>query len=275
MTDQPNIDFTGSIPARYDEFLGPVIFTPYADDLTARLAARVTSGRVLETACGTGLVTRRLDRALAPGVRIVATDLSDSMLAYAKTRTPPSARIEWRTADAAALPFPDASFSGLLNEFGWMFVPDKPRAFREARRVLQGGGALAFNVWGTMEENPFSRIAHSTIASFFTSHPPTFYQVPFGYADRSLIAGQVRAAGFGNVSLEAVKKELRADSARDFARGLVEGNPVVAAIREAGVPVGDVVQAVTLALIREGGDAPFRSTMVAVVGTAIAQEENP
>ena len=53
MTDTPNIDFTGSIPALYDEFLGPAIFTAYADDLTARISARVEGGRLLETACGT------------------------------------------------------------------------------------------------------------------------------------------------------------------------------------------------------------------------------
>ncbi|HKV71817.1 MAG TPA: class I SAM-dependent methyltransferase [Gemmatimonadales bacterium] len=267
---EPNIDFVGSIPALYDEFLGPVLFTRYADDLTSRIRSRVKAGRLLETACGTGLVTRRLDRALPPEVRIVATDLSEAMLGYANTKTPPSARLEWRTADAAALPFLEASFDGLLNQFGWMFVPDKALAFREARRVLKGRGALAFNVWGTMEENPFSLIAHATIASFFTSNPPAFYQVPFGYNDRTLLEGHMREAGFTDISLEPVKQELRADSARGFARGLVEGNPVVAAIREAGVPVGDVVDAVTRVLAKEGGEAPFRSTMVALVGTAQA-----
>ncbi|HEX4562633.1 MAG TPA: class I SAM-dependent methyltransferase [Gemmatimonadales bacterium] len=270
MTDQPNIDFTGSIPALYDEFLGPAIFTPYADDLTARIGARVRTGRLLETACGTGLVTRRLDRSLTPEVRIVATDLSDAMLAYAKTKTPPSTRLEWRTADAAELPFPDASFDGVLNQFGWMFVTDKALAFREARRVLKSGGALVFNVWGTMAENPFSRIAHATIASFFTSNPPAFYQVPFGYNDHATLDRHLRDAGFTGVTLASVPKDLCAESALGFARGLVEGNPVVAAIRDAGVPVAEVVAAVTRALTKEGGEAPFRSTMMAVVGTARA-----
>ncbi len=270
MTDTPNIDFTGSIPALYDEFLGPAIFTAYADDLTARIGARVKAGRLLETACGTGLVTRRLDQALAPEVRIIATDLSDAMLGYAKSRTPRSTRLEWRTADAAALPFPDASFDGVLNQFGWMFIPDKALAFREARRVLRRGGTLAFNVWGRMDENPFSRIAHDTIASFFKTSPPTFYQVPFGYSDQDLFRQHMQDADFTEIDVEVVKKDLHAESARGFARGLVEGNPVVAAIREAQVPVADVVEAVALALTKEGGGAPFRSTMVAVVGTAKA-----
>jgi len=271
VTDTPNIDFTGSIPALYDEFLGPAIFTAYADDLTARINARVKSGRLLETACGTGLVTRRLDQVLAPEVRITATDLSDAMLGYAKTRTPPSSRLEWRTADAAALPFPDASFDGVLNQFGWMFIPDKALAFREARRVLKRGGALAFNVWGRMEENPFSQIAHATIASFFTVNAPTFYQVPFGYNDQGLLRQHMQDAHFTDIEVDVVRKDLYAESARGFARGLVEGNPVVAAIHEAQVPVADVVEAVTAALTKEGGGTPFRSTMVAVVGTAKAR----
>lgn len=271
MTDTPNIDFAGSIPSRYDEFLGPVIFTQYADDLTARIGARLKNGRLLETACGTGLVTRRLDRALPKAIRIVATDLSEAMLAYARTQVPPSSRLEWQAADAQALPFPNGSFDGVVNQFGWMFVPDKALAFREARRVLRPGGSLAFNVWGRMEENPFAAAAHAAIGSFFRANPPTFYQVPFGYSDRPLIEGHLRGAGFTDISLEVVKKELRADSARDFARGLVEGNPVIAAIRDAGVAVADVLRAVTEALSQEGGAAPFRSTMVALVGTAQAQ----
>jgi SAM-dependent methyltransferase len=266
----PNIDFTGSIPALYDEFLGPVIFTPYAEDLTARVRSRLTAGRLLETACGTGLVTRALDRALPPDVRIVATDLNEAMVTYARSRVPPAARLEWRTADAAALPFPDASFDAVVNQFGLMFVPDKALAFREARRVLKGGGSLVFNVWDRMEDNPFARIAHTTIGSFFRTDPPTFYQVPFGFNDRTGLEGHLRAARFNDISLETVKKDLRASSARAFARGLVEGNPVVAAIRDAGVSGADVVDAVAQALIREGGDAPFRSTMCAVVGTARA-----
>ena len=270
MSGTPNIDFTGSIPALYDEFLGPAIFTAYADDLTARISARVRAGRLLETACGTGLLTRRLDQVLAPEVRIIATDLSDAMLGYAKTRTPPSTRLEWRAADAAALPFPDASYDGVLNQFGWMFIPDKALAFREARRVLKRGGTLAFNVWGRMDENPFSRIAHHAIASFFKDSPPTFYQVPFGYNDQALLRRHMLDAHFTDVEVEVVKKDLHAESARGFARGLVEGNPVVAAIREAQVPVADVVESVTMALTKEGGGAPFRSTMVAVVGTARA-----
>ena len=127
-----------------------------------------------------------------------------------------------------------------------------------------------FSVWDAMEHNAFARIAHTTIASFFKSDPPTFYQVPFGFSERAALNGHLRAAVFSSISLETVKKDLFASSAHAFARGLVEGNPVVAAIRDARVPADDVINAVARALAKEGGDAPFRSTMQAVVGTARA-----
>lgn len=269
--NRQNTSFTGAIPRNYDEGLGPVIFVPWADDLAARARQIVHRGSLLETACGTGLLTRRLVSALPEGVRIVATDLNEAMVEYAKSRVPASPRLEWRTADAGALPFPDGAFDALVCQFGMMFVPDKAAAFREARRVLRGGGDFLFNVWCRIEENPFALLAHETIASFFSSDPPTFYQVPFCLHDRGTISGHLRDAKFAGVTMERLKLDVAAPSARSFARGLVEGNPVSIAIRDAGIPFAEVVEAVSKALVREGGDAPFRSTMSALVVSARAE----
>ena len=72
--------FAGSIPELYDRCMGPVMFQPYAEDLARRVAERVAGGTVLETACGTGMLTRQLRAALAPDVRLVSTDLNQPML---------------------------------------------------------------------------------------------------------------------------------------------------------------------------------------------------
>ncbi len=269
-TAQKNAAFAGTIPEHYEAGLGPVIFVPYADDLARRIAARVTTGHLLETACGTGLLTRRLDALLARAVRITATDLNEGMLAHARSKVAPSERLDWQTADAAALPFAPETFDAVACQFGLMFVPDKAMAFREARRVLLAGGQFFFSVWCRIEENPFARIAHATIGSFFASNPPTFYQVPFGFHDPKAIASHLRDSRFGEVSIERVDVEVVSPSARDFARGLVEGNPIVNAIREAALPFGKIVDAVTAALVAEGGDAPFRSTTSALVCSARA-----
>jgi len=136
--------FVGDIPANYDRYLGPILFHQFADDLAGRL--HVTSGmRVLETACGTGIVTRRLlDRLRGQG-SIVATDLNESMLEHGRAHIQGDpARIAWQTADATKLPFPDGSFDAVVCQFWLMFFPDKAAGLRETFRVLRPGGRYLF-----------------------------------------------------------------------------------------------------------------------------------
>ena len=107
---QTDAVFAGSIPAFYDRYLAPLLFEPYAADLARRLAD-LRSGRVLETAAGTGIVTRMLIQTLPEAVAIVATDLNQPMLDFAAAQ-PGKARVEWRQADALSLPFEKGSFEG-------------------------------------------------------------------------------------------------------------------------------------------------------------------
>ena len=266
---EANARFLGTIPELYDRHLGPVIFEPYAADL-ARRVTLATAAPVLEVACGTGILTHQLRARLSPTVRLVATDLNQPMIDYARSKLGALAPIDWRPADAAALPFPSASFAALACQFGLMFIPDKEAAFREARRVLAKDGLFAFNVWGSFEHNPFGRIAHETIGSFFSADPPNFYQVPFGFHDPDLLRRFLDANDFGQVKLEWLTLEARSPSAKSFAVGLVRGNPVSIAIQERGVALDPIVEALGAALARVGGDHPFRSTMQALVVTAQA-----
>jgi ubiquinone/menaquinone biosynthesis C-methylase UbiE len=264
-----NAQFTGSIPAAYDRFLGPMLFEPYADDLTARLTVPPTAA-VLELACGTGILTGRLRHALPATATLTATDLNEPMLAYARAKVP-DAGITWQTADAQALPFPDAAFDAVACQFGLMFVPDKTRAFGEVRRALRAHGQFAFNVWLSLAENPLGRIARDTIARYFTSDPPTFYEVPFSFHDEAYIRDLLRAAHFGVVSCEPVVLEARSPSAHDAARGLVTGNPILLDVGErATAPPEEIIHAVAAALAAQGGDAPLRLPMRALVFLARA-----
>jgi ubiquinone/menaquinone biosynthesis C-methylase UbiE len=266
---ETNAKFEGSIPEIYDRHLGPVMFEPYAADLTRRVTTPV-AGPVLEIACGTGILTRQLRAHLPASLRLVATDLNEPMLDYARTKLGETQFIDWQQADAAALPFPSASFAAVVCQFGLMFVPDKPLAFREARRVLSEGGLLAFNVWDDLAYNPFGRIAHETIAGFFPTDPPNFYQVPFGFHDPQVLRQLLETNGFTQVEIERVTLDACSSSAQAFAIGLVKGNPVSLAIRQRGGSPEPIVEAVAAALAQVGGDQPFRSTMQAVVVTARA-----
>src|SRR6266705_6323392 len=132
--------FAGSIPALYERYLGPLIFQPYAADLAQRVADTRAS-HVLETAAGTGVLTRALARLLPETTRVVATDLNQPMLDFAAAQ-PGTTRVTWRSADALSLPFHDQSFDVVACQFGAMFFPDKVAAYREALRLLKPDGCL-------------------------------------------------------------------------------------------------------------------------------------
>jgi len=157
MEHDRNVLFQGAVPENYDRYLGPVIFEPWAEDLVLRLAGKKYE-RVLEIACGTGIVTRRLRDALPPIIKIVATDLNPDMFEFAKPKFKERENVIWQQADASALPFPNCSFDAAVCQFGVMFVPDKAAAMRESYRVLRSGGVFLFNVWDSFEANPFGQI---------------------------------------------------------------------------------------------------------------------
>ena len=138
--------FAGSIPDTYDRYLVPLIFESYANDLAGRLV-KANLKDMLETAAGTGVLTRAMASRLPESAHIVATDLNQPMLDYAKARQSDKGRVEWKQADALALPFKDQSFDAVACQFGVMFFPDRIKGYKEARRVLRSGGHFFFSVW--------------------------------------------------------------------------------------------------------------------------------
>ena len=260
-------DFTGSMAEHYDRIMGPAQFDAFAADLVGRLAPR-PPGDVLEVACGTGIVTRRLRQRLDPGVRLVATDISDPMLQYARGKVPGT--IEWQKADAAALPFKDGSFGALVCAFGVMFVPDKKAAFREARRVLSEGAVLLLNVWDGLEANPQSRATNDVIEAMFPGDPELRFRGPFEFNDRAVLGALLVGARFSEVRMIPVRLEIRAASARDYAAGQLKGTPRGALFAQRGISVDQVIDKVAAALAAVGGEAPFRCTGQALVVEARA-----
>lgn len=268
MMHDKNAIFGGSIPENYDRYLGPVFFEPFANDLVARLDPKLHRN-VLEIACGTGIVTRRLRDRLPAEVRLVATDLNPAMLALAQSRFDQKENVTWLEADAGALGFPDGSFDAVVCQFGVMFFPDKETAMCETHRVLSPGGVFLFNVWDSFEQNPVAQAAHETIASFFDRDPPSFYQTPFGFHDAEVIRGLLRNAGFAEIEISVVRLPCQSRSAAEFAIGLVRGNPVAGAIEERGESVDRVVQAVEKRIGERFGVAPVETTMQALVCRAL------
>src|SRR5947209_4789935 len=191
--------FAGSIPELYDRLLVPLIFEPYALDLAKRVAAtdpQHSLQHVLETAAGTGVLTRALASQLPAQARIVATDLNQPMLERAKARQSGEFRIEWRQADALQLPFEPEHFDVLACQFGAMFFPDKVQGYRDARRVLKPGGRFLFNVWDEISTNDFADVITHSLAELFPDDPPRFLaRTPHGYHDGDRIRAELSDAG--------------------------------------------------------------------------------
>ena len=260
--------FAGSIPQVYEQYLGPLLFQPYAEDMASRLHD-IAQGKVLETAAGTGIVTRAMVKALPPSVEIVATDLNQAMLDLAATRLQ-APNLNWQQTDAQSLPVDYPSFDVVVCQFGVMFFPDKQAAYREALRVLKPGGRFLFNVWNSLEHNPVSRIVADAVAGLFPDDPPRFFErAPFGYSDPDRVRGELQQAGFENVDIEIVEKVSHAPSAQEPATGLCQGTPLRSEIeaRAAG-RLDEITSQASEALASRFGSSSIENRMSALVVAA-------
>jgi ubiquinone/menaquinone biosynthesis C-methylase UbiE len=218
--------FTGSVPEIYDRYLVPLIFEFYAADLARRVAA-TKPRRVIETAAGTGVLTRAVDTVLGSDARLVATDLNQPMLEIARVRLGSATRIEWRQADALSLPFEDGSFDTVCCQFGVMFFSDRLQAFREAHRMLGPGGQFHFSVWDGIAENEFADAVTAALAEMFPDDPPRFLaRTPHGHSDVEKLSRELVTAGFSDIRVEAVDGTSSAQSPSEPAIAYCQGTPL-------------------------------------------------
>jgi SAM-dependent methyltransferase len=262
--------FAGAIPELYDTCLVPMIFAPYAGDLAQRVA-RAEPAAVLETAAGTGALTRALAPLLPADASYTVTDLNQPMLDHARSRQPPDARIAWRQADAMHLPFPDASFDAVCCQFGAMFLPDRVAGYRETRRVLRPGGRFLFNVWDRIGENVFTDVAVEAVARLFPDDPPDFFhRLPHGYHDVRRIRADVGQAGFSSVEIETLERESVAATPGLAAIALCQGTPMRGEIESRrGASLEEATRHAGRALAATFGPGPIRGKIQAHVVTAV------
>jgi ubiquinone/menaquinone biosynthesis C-methylase UbiE len=260
-------EYIGNIPQHYDRNLGPLLFVDYAADISRRVAA-CSPQQVLEIAAGTGIVTRQLRNLLPVGVRLTATDLNPPMLEIARTKFLPDESVEFRQADATALPFADGSFDAIVCQFGVMFFPDKDKSYREVLRVLVPGGHYLFNVWDTHRHNPVGRIAHEVVGSFFPADPPQFQSVPFAYRFES-IKDSLIDAGFTNIGAVVVQLQKEVPDLASLARGLVYGSPIIDQVRQRScVEAEQIVDAIVREYRKEFRNDPACIPLQAIVFSA-------
>ncbi len=257
---------SNDIPRIYDRNLGPFLFEPFAREIAARVAS-LAPRRVLEIACGTGIATAALRHVLDPDAELAATDLDADMVDVARRKLG-DANVRWEIADGAKLPFDVATFDVVACQFGYMFFRDKVAGFREARRVLVAEGTLIFSVWASLDENPYARVVHDTLAECFDTDPRRLVNVPFGYHDESSIRADLAAAGFTEVRVDIVDLNGEAPSAAELATGSVRGSRVFRALAERGLDHTAIEATLARRLAALGGASAFVAPLRAKVITA-------
>ena len=187
----------------YEQFFVPAVFGPWARLLVER-AAPQPGERVLDLACGTGAVTRIVAPAVGPSGKLVAVDLRAGMLATARRVTDSAgAAVEWKEADAHALPFPDGSFDLVCCQQGVQFFADKVRALREVLRVLAPGGRFVAACWKGLEHHQVFEALFAAETRHLESLGVTRAEViaPFSFGEAREFRALLEEAGFERIDV--------------------------------------------------------------------------
>ena len=203
----------------YESLFVPALFQEWAP--LVRAAARVAPGaRVLDVACGTGVLAREVARVVRPAGRVVGLDSNAGMLAVAAGLVPD---IEWREGYAEALPFEDATFDAVVSQFGLMFFADRGRALREMLRVLVPDGGLAVAVWDTLESTPAYAAEVALIERLAGSRAADALRAPFVLGDSRRLPELFRGAGAAEVEVVTHHATARFPSVRTMVEADLRG----------------------------------------------------
>lgn len=210
---------TSSAAEVYDEFFLPALFAAWPPEIVAT-AALAPGMRVVDVACGTGVLTLEAARAVSPGGDVVGVDLNPGMLAVARRKAP---EIDWREAPAESLPLASDAFDAAVSQFGLMFFRDRPAALREMWRVLRPGGRLAVAVWGALDDAPGYAAVTALLARLFGEEIADLLRAPYCLGDATLLERLLRDAGIEGARVERRDGEARFPSIRSWMHTDVRG----------------------------------------------------
>lgn len=271
MNDQPNL-LTMNPIAAYEQFMVPGIMIPGTQALL-NYAQPKLGERVLDVACGTGIVARSVAPLIGIGGAVTALDINPNMVAFARALPAPvGAPIDWREGDVQALPLPDQSFDLVVSNQGFQFFPDKAAALREIRRVLVLGGRVAVNVQQSL--------AHNRIYQHFNAILIPYVGVPalaapFAFGEVEPLRAVLSEAGFKDVRVISVSHEIRFPSVDIFLQASIVGSaavlPVLAKLdAEAKQHLLDQIRAeMTPTLAPYAKDGALVMTLAANIGVGV------
>ena len=218
-----------SAPELYERYLVPAIARLWAADLVERAAPK-PGERVLDIACGTGIVARFAAATIGTG-HVVGLDINEGMLAVARSRSAGiGLDIEWREASALDLPFADSSFDLILCQLGLQFFPDQPRALREMIRVLVPNGRLALSVFTAIERTPVTNVLAEALDRYLGPGASAVKRSEHSLSDPIYLHELVAGAGFREVTIEQVIQIIRFDSAQQYVRFQLSATPLASLV---------------------------------------------
>jgi ubiquinone/menaquinone biosynthesis C-methylase UbiE len=239
-TDPDRWQLEDASAALYERYLVPAVTLPWAVDLVERVGVR-PGDRVLDVACGTGTVARVAAERVGSDGRVVGLDINHGMLAVARTL---GASIEWVEGSALALPFDDREFGVVLCQLGLQFVPDRPAALREMRRVLAAGGRAGVSVFSAIERNPATHALSDALDRHVGSEASRAKRNEHSLADVEELRALLTGAGFTDVLIVTVERPVRFESAAAYVRIQLTATPLAALFSErlAGLVAADVAE---------------------------------
>jgi ubiquinone/menaquinone biosynthesis C-methylase UbiE len=214
--------YGGTAPEMYQRYFVPAIGRPFAADLITEAAPR-PGERVLDVACGTGVVARLAAERVGPSGTVAALDLNPAMLSVARSIPSSGAAIRWYETTAESIPLPDEAFDVALCQLGLQFVADKGAALREVRRVMATDGRVLVS---TPSPNAFFQVLDDALARHVGQEAAAFVRVVFSLNHRATIEGLFVDAGFRDTVVRTYTKPLRLPAAREFLWQYVHSTPL-------------------------------------------------
>lgn len=237
--------FAGSIAENYSRFLVPAMFEPWGEDLVG-LAAPQPGERVLDVACGTGVVTRLAARRAGPG-QVTGLDISPAMLEMARSQ-PAEVPVSWQEGSVLELPFADATFDLVLCQQGVQFFPDRAAGLREMARVLVPGGRLAVAAWAPIGQSPGFDALAVALERHVSAAAAAAARSPYALSDAGELRGLLAAAGLRDVAVDSRTMLVRFPSPAELVGQYVRSSPIAAVL-------GDVADAALEPVMREVAEA--------------------
>lgn len=261
----------GNSAELYERYLVPTVTLPWARDLVERVGLR-PGDRVLDVACGTGVVARLAATAVGAGGSVAAVDVNREMLAVGRSVSPPDgAGIEWYEASAEALPFGEAEFAVVLCQLGLQFFPDRLGALREIRRVLVEIGRFGASVYTSIEENPAAYALVAAVDRRFGAGASRAKRSEHSLADPEELRDLFDVAGFGGVRIETVTQNVRFASVDEWIRIQFAATPLAALVGQKDPTRVDLVCAdvsEALAAFAQGDAFVFPQQVHVALGTS-------